>query len=111
MIARSSPFMVRNILDRASLQLRNAFARGSPTTRWQRMIAELEDWWITSYRAWRNEILACDQRERFRRVCDECAEETPHEGFDEFGAGWYARVSRCRYCRAQDMKIWLLGWW
>ena len=111
MIARFPPFTLRDTLARASLQLRNSFARGSLTSRWHRMIAELEDWWITSYRAWRSEILAYDQPERFRRVCDDCAEETPHEGFDEFGAGWFAQVSRCRYCGAEHMKVWLLGWW
>src|SRR6516225_3755159 len=108
MIARSPLFTLRDILDRASRQSRNGFTRWGSTSRWHRMIQELEDWWSTSYRARRSEILAYDQPERFRRVCDECAEETPHEGFDEFGAGWYAQVSRCRHCGAQYMKVWLL---
>jgi hypothetical protein len=52
-----------------------------------------------------------DRPERFRRFCRDCGEDTPHEGFDEFGAGWYAQICRCRYCGEQGMKVWPLAWW
>ena len=52
-----------------------------------------------------------DRPERFRRFCRDCGEDIPHDGFDEFGAGWYAQICRCRYCGEQGMKVWPLAWW
>ena len=107
MIARSAlPFTLRSIIDRfglgAATQCRG---RGSS---WQRMIVAFEEWWIKSYFAWR----------RFRRpstrsgsadFAADCSEDTPHEGFDEFGVGWYAQIYHCRYCGEQGMRIWPLA--
>jgi hypothetical protein len=104
MTARSLPFSFRNILDRVGV---------APTQqrghRWQRVIAALEDWWTTSYLAWRSEIAPGDYGERLRRFCRDCGEETPHKCFDEFGVGWYAQIFHCRYCGDQGMRIWPLG--
>jgi len=115
MIARSAlPFTFRNILDRvglASAQQRVDLTRAVPLSRWQRTIAALGDWSAVSNAAWRREILLHDRRERFRRFCRDCDEDTPHDGFDEFGAGWYAQICRCRYCGEQGMKVWPLAWW
>jgi hypothetical protein len=104
MTARSLPFSFRNILDRVGV---------APTQqrghRWQRVIAALEDWWTTSYLAWRSEIAPGDYGERLRRFCRDCGEETPHQCFDEFGVGWYAQIFRCQYCGDQGMRIWPLA--
>ena len=104
MIARSLPFSFRNVLDRVGV---------APTQqrghRWQRVIAALEDWWTTSYLAWRSEIAPGDYGERLRRFCRDCGEETPHQCFDEFGVGWYAQIFRCQYCGDQGMRIWPLA--
>ena len=104
MIARSLPFSFRNVLDRAGV---------APTQqrghRWQRVIATLEDWWTTSYLAWRSEIPSGVYTERVRRFCRDCDDDTPHDGFDEFGVGWYAQIYRCRYCGGQGMRIWPLA--
>ena len=51
MIARSLPFSFRNVLDRAGVAPMQRRGR-----RWQRVIAALEDWWTTSYLAWRGKI-------------------------------------------------------
>src|SRR5262249_14372247 len=48
--------------------------------------------------AWRSEIPAGDYAERLRRFCRDCGENTPHEGSDEFGGGWYAEIYRWQYC-------------
>jgi hypothetical protein len=115
MIARSAlPFTLRNILDRVgriSTQPPIDLTRAVLLSRWQRVIAALGDWSAVSNLAWRREILLHDRPERFRRFCRDCGEETPHEGFDEFGAGWYAQICRCRYCGEQGMKVWPLAWW
>ena len=115
MIARSAlPFTLRNILDRAGLastQQRIGLARRVRLNRWQRIIAALGDWSAVSNLAWRSEILLRERPERFRRFCRDCGADTPHEGFDEFGAGWYAQICRCRYCGKQGMRVWPLAWW
>ena len=115
MIARSAlPFTLRNIFGRvgfASTQQRGGRARGIGLDLWQRMLAALGVWSAESHLAWRSEILFDDQPERFRRFCPDCREDTAHEGFDEFGAGWYAQICRCRQCARQGMRVWALGWW
>ena len=115
MIARSAlPFTLRNILNRAGLastQQRIGLARRVRLNRWQRIIAALGDWSAVSNLAWRSEILLHDRPERFHCFCRDCREVTPHEGFDEFGAGWYVQICRCRCCGEQGMKVWPLAWW
>ena len=115
MIARSArPFTLGNILDRVGLgSTRQSIDVGRAVliSRLQRFIAALEDWPAVSNLTWRREIQLHDRPERFRRFCRDCGEETPHEGFDEFGAGWYAQICRCRYCGGQGMKVWPLAWW
>lgn len=107
MIARSAPhFTLRNLISRVGLA--PAIQR-SGRRRWQGMIAALEDWWTRSYLAWRSEIAPGDYAERLCRFCRDCGEDTPHEGFDEFGVGWYAQIFRCRYCGGQGMRIWPLA--
>ena len=108
MIARSTmPFTLRGIIDRVGL----ASSRGHPgrNRRWQRMIAAFENWWTTSYLAWRSEIPSGYYAERLRRFCRDCDDDTPHESFDEFGVGWYAQIYCCRYCGGQGMRIWPLA--
>ena len=107
MIAHSPPFSFRNILDRVGLA--RATQRGGHSRHWQCMIAALEDWWTTSYLAWRSEIAPGGYAERVRRFCRDCGEDTPHQGFDEFGIGWYAQIHRCQYCGEQGMRIWPLA--
>ena len=46
------------------------------------------------------------QPERSRRHCEGCADETPHDGYDDTGYGWYAQMWRCRYCGRESMKVW-----
>ena len=115
MIARSAlPFTFRDILDRvglASAQQRVDLSRAVPFSRWQRAIAALGDWSAVSNVAWRREILLHDRPERLRCFCRNCGEDTRHDGVDEFGAGWYAQICRCRYCGEQGMKVWPLAWW
>jgi hypothetical protein len=106
MIARSAQlFTLRSIIDRVGLAPPQ---RGGSSRRWQRMIAVLEDWWTASHLAWRGEILPGRQTERFQRFCRDCGEDTPQDGSDEFGLGWYAQIYRCRYCGGQSMRIWLV---
>ena len=115
MIARSAlPFSFRTILDRfglASIQQRVDITRAIRLSRWQRVIAGLGDRSAILNLAWRREILLHERPERFHRFCRDCGQETPHDGFDEFGAGWYAQICRCRYCGEQGMKVWPLAWW
>ena len=115
MIARSAlPFTLRNILGRVgfdSTHQRGGRAGGIRLNLWQRMLAALGVWSAESHLAWRSGILLCDVPERFRRFCPDCREDTRHEGFDEFGAGWYAQISRCRQCGHQGMRVWPLAWW
>ena len=115
MIARSAlPFTLRNILERIGLvstQQRIDLTCAVLLSPWQRVIASLRDWSAVSNLAWRREILLHDRPERFRRFCRGCGADTPHEGFDEFGAGWYAQICRCQYCGEQGMKVWPLAWW
>ena len=115
MIARSAlPFTLRNIFGRvgfASTHQRGGRARGICLDLWQRMLAELDVWSAESHLAWRSEILLYDEPERFRCFCPDCQDDTVHEGFDEFGAGWYAQICRCRQCARQGMRVWALGWW
>ena len=105
MIVRAAPpFTLRSLISRVGLA--PAIQRGGRTRRWQGMIAALEDWWTTSYIAWRSEIAPGDYGERLRRFCRDCGEETPHKCFDEFGVGWYAQIFHCQYCGEQGMRIW-----
>lgn len=115
MIARSAlPFTLRQILDRvglASRQQRNGTFGGIRLNRLQGLCAALGDWSSVSDLARRSETLSGDRPERFRRFCRDCGEDTPHESFDEFGAGWYAQICRCRRCGRQGMNVWPLAWW
>jgi hypothetical protein len=107
MIARSAwPFMLSSIIDRVGLV--PATRRGDRSSRWQRMIAALEDRWTASYLAWRSEIPLGDYVGRLCRFCRDCGEETLHESHDEFGVGWYAQIYRCKYCGEGGMRIWPL---
>ena len=112
MLGRSLPFSFRNILDRVGLaptQQRSGRDSGMHLRRWQRMIAALEDWWTASYHTWRSEIPSGNHAERLCRFCRDCGEDTPHEGFDEYGVGWYAQIYRCQFCGEQGMRIWPLA--
>ena len=110
MIARSAlPFTLRSIIDRFGLAAATQ-CRGRGSS-WQRVIVAFEEWWIRSYLAWRKEIRSVEYAERFSRFCADCGEDTPHEGFDEFGVGWYAQIYHCRHCGGQGMRIWPLTWW
>ena len=115
MIARSAPpFTLRHILDRvhvASMQQRSCPAGGIRLNRLQGFFAALGDWSSGSDLARRSATLSGDRPERLRRFCPDCGEDTAHEGFDEFGAGWYAQICRCRRCGRQGMKVWPLAWW
>ena len=107
MIAHSALiFTLRNIIDRAGFD--PAPQHGGRGRRWQRVVEALEDWWTTSYLAWRGEIPSRDYAERFHRFCRDCGEDTPHRGVDEFGVGWYAEIYCCQYCGGQSMRIWPL---
>ena len=76
MIARSAlPLTLRSIIDRFGLAATTQ--RGGRSGPWQRMIAALEDWWTTSYLAWRSEIPSGDHAERLCRFCQYCGEDTP----------------------------------
>ena len=114
MIAGSSPFTLRNVLDRVGLALpqrRNGFTRRTPTSRWQRIIAAFADWSAVASLAGPSKTLLRGRPERLQRFCPNCVEETLHEGFDELGAAWYVQICRCLYCEEQTMRVWLLGWW
>jgi hypothetical protein len=95
MIARSvPPLTLRGILDRVGLAPR------------QRIFSALGDW--ASNFARRSEMLMRDGPERFYRFCHDCHDDTPHDGYDELGIGWYAQVSRCRHCGRQGTRVWSL---
>ena len=115
MIARSGlSITLRDILDRFGLVLphrRIGFTRGILPNFWQRTFTALGGWAAVSNLSGGNEILLRDPPERFSHFCRDCGEATPHEGFDEFGAGWYAQICRCRYCGGQGLKVWPLAWW
>ena len=115
MIARSAlPFTLRHILDRvglASTQQRRRHVGGIFLNRLQGFFEVLGDWSSVSDLVWRSGTLSGDRPERFRRFCPDCREDTAHEGFDEFGAGWYAQISCCRHCGRQGMRVWPLAWW
>jgi hypothetical protein len=137
MIVRSAPpLTVRNILDhlghsaarlwlhqcvrlllgsnepRLATGLRPASRGGGiPLRPWQRMVAAFGDWSSVSELAWRGETPSDDRTDRFRRFCHDCEEDTPHEGFDEFGPGWYAQICRCRRCGKEGIRIWPLACW
>jgi hypothetical protein len=106
-------FTLRNILDQIGLTSptrRNRVTRGTRLNHWQSMFAALEYWWWADANvAWRNEILLRDRPERFLTFCRDCGEETPHEGFDEFGAGWYAQICHCRHCGQRGINVWPLA--
>ena len=117
MIARATlPFTLRHILDRVGLA--SMLQRSGPVgrvrlnlNRLQGLFAALADWSSGSDLVRRSSAVSVDGPERFRRLCRDCGEDTPHEGFDEFGAGWYAQICRCRRCGRQGMKVWPLAWW
>jgi hypothetical protein len=115
MIARAAlPFNIRHILDRAglsSLGRRSGPASRLHLNRFQGLFAALGDWCSGSDLARRGATLSSDRPERFHRFCRDCGEDTAHEGYDEFGAGWYAQICRCRRCGRQGMKVWPLAWW
>ena len=108
MIARATlPFTLRHILDRvglASMQQGGGPVGGIRPNRLQGLFAAFGDWASAS-------DLSGDRTERFRRFCRDCGEDTPHEGFDEFAAGWYAQICRCRHCGREGMSVWPLAWW
>jgi len=81
------------------------------SSRWQRMISAYGDGASALDFACRSEGRSRDRVERFRSFCWDCEEETAHEGFDEFGPGWYAQICRCRRCGREGMKIWPLTCW
>src|SRR5215472_11279023 len=107
MIARAAlPFILRSIFGRVGLAptvQRSGRGRG-----WRRVIAAFEEWWTASYFAWRSETPAGRHAERFHRFCRDCGRDTPREGFDEFGIGWYAEIYLCRHFGGQGMRIWPL---
>jgi hypothetical protein len=113
MIARAAlPFTLRQILDRVGLALiqrRSGLIGG--IHRLHSLFATLGDCPSGSDLARRSATLSGDRPERFRRFCRDCGEDTAHEGFDEFGAGWYAQICRCRRCGRQGMRVWPLAWW
>jgi hypothetical protein len=115
MIARSAlPFTLLNILDRVGLtspHRRTGPMGGTRLSRWRAIFAALGDRSALSKLGWHNEILLRDQPARFLRFCRDCGQDTPQESFDEFGAGWYARICRCRYCRRQRVRVWPLAGW
>ena len=104
---------LRDILDRVGPALPNWRIR---TLReilvkcWQRTCAAFEDWSAAST-LFCSELLSRDRPERFLHFCRACGEETPHEGFDELGAGWYAQICLCQRCGRQGMTVWPLAWW
>jgi hypothetical protein len=115
MIARATlPFTLRHILDRvglASIQQRSRPGGGIRPNRLQCLFAALGDWSSGSDLARRSATLSGNGPERLRHFCPDCGENTAHEGFDEFGAGWYAQICRCRRCGRQGMRVWPLAWW
>jgi hypothetical protein len=115
MIALSAlSFTLRNFLDRAGfgvMQQSIGLTRGIGISRWQRVITALRDCSAVSDLTWRSEAMLRGQLESFWRFCPECGRATPHCGFDEFGAGWYAQICRCRYCGGEGMRVWPLAWW
>jgi len=115
MVARATiSFTLRNIFDRVGLtspHQRTGLPSGIRFNRWQRMLVALGDWSAFLNLAWRSEVPLRDRPERFRRFCRDCGEDTPHDGFDEFGVGWYAQIWRCRYCRGEGIRVWPLACW
>jgi hypothetical protein len=115
MIARSAlPFSLRNFLDSAAFvpMLRRIGRDGALwLSDWKSRLAAFEGWASATDLAARRDALRHDRTERFRRFCQACEAETPHEGFDELGAGWYAQICRCRLCGRHGMRVWALGWW
>jgi hypothetical protein len=108
------PFSVRNFLDRGRLasMLERVGRDGTLwLSDWKSKFAALEVWFSALDFAGCDEVLLHDRTERFRRFCQVCEDDTPHEGFDELGAGWYAQICRCRLCGRQGMRVWALGWW
>jgi hypothetical protein len=113
MIAHSIlPLTLRSFLDRGGLAaMLRRIGRDVGLNDWKRKFAAPGDWSSLSDPAGRSGILWCDPSERFRRFCRDCGEDTPHEGFDELGAGWYAQVCCCRLCGRQGMQVWTLTCW
>ena len=114
MVPATISFTLRNIFDRVGLtspHQRTGPPSGIRFNRWQRMLAALGDWSAFLNLAWRSEVLLRDRRERFLHFCRDCGEDTLHDGFDEFGVGWYAQICRCRYCGGEGMRVWPLAWW
>src|SRR5689334_15626942 len=115
MIARATlSFTVRHILDRVGLasmqQLSGPVGALRPNCL-QSFFGVFGDWSSGSDLARRSATFAGARPERLRRLCPDCGEETAHEGLDEFGAGWYAQICRCRRCGRQGIRVWPLAWW
>ena len=108
MIARYAlPFSLHHILDRVGLapaQQRRGLVGRIRLNRLQGLFAALGDWSSVS-------DPSSDRPVRFRRFCPDCREDTAHDGFDEFGTGWYAQICCCRQCGRQGMSVWPLAWW
>ena len=102
------PFALRTIIERVGF-FAPATRRGGRGRCWQHIMAALEDWWTTSYLAWRSKIPSDEYAERYPRFCRDCGEDTPHEGTDKFGGGRYAEIYRCQYCGGQGVRIWPLA--
>jgi hypothetical protein len=115
MIARqAASFTLRSIVDRFSISSprQRVAGYGKPRlSRWQCMLAALGDWSSVSALALPSETLLRDRPERFWRFCRDCRADTPHEGSDEFGVGWYAQICRCRQCGLEGMRVWPLACW
>ena len=109
------PFTLRGLLGRVgaapTLQGRGR-RKGTRLPRWQQTFVAFEDWLTASNLAWRGEILLGNQLERFHHFCGDCGGDTPHEGFDKLGTGWYGQICcRCRRCGRQGMTVWPIAWW
>jgi hypothetical protein len=81
--------------------------------RWRRMIDRLADRTLQdrhSAAADRGNTLPFrDRTERFYQFCQDCRDDTPHDGFTEIGLGWCAQIFRCCRCGRQSMRI--QSWW
>jgi len=106
------PFAFRDLFDRygpVSIQRRvggsfRVYLKIAKHTTWSRRV-----WSFLVGLTERGEVLLFDRSEQFRQLCPNCREETPHQGFDELGFGWFAQISRCRQCGRQHMKVWALA--
>ena len=108
------PLSLRNLLLQLGFAVNRqhpGFAAGTRRNPFHRISAALGRRSAASPATRRCDLLLRDAPERFRSHCRDCGEDTPHEGVDEFGTGWYAQIWRCRRCGRQGMRVWTLGWW